>query len=169
MGKYFRRQIVGLFQRLLLFFEILLNHRAEMGHQPDIQTIEPHHRLGGIVEVIMPGPVGCGDEIAFEHREALALDDGVSVGSAFNDKTDRRRGVAVRRSDLAGLHQLHRDMHGVGHAGGQSRIAHLNCPPPGLSGGDQLAGPVERLHDLFTVPQTGLNRLRPFRVFPMAL
>ena len=102
--------------------------------------------------MIVPGPVRRRNEIAFEHGKAFAFDDGISVGRALDDEADRRRRVAVRRRDFAGFHQLHRDMHGVGHAGGESGIAHLNRAPPRFAGGNQLAGPIERLQNLVALP-----------------
>ena len=53
---------------MLVIFEVLLNHRAEMGDEPHIQTVQPHDRLIRAIEMVVPGPVGRQDQVAGVER-----------------------------------------------------------------------------------------------------
>ena len=71
----------------------------------DVEPVEPDHRLGAVVAVIVPGP-GWGDhEIARLHRRALAIDSGVGATSFDNEAQGRLR-MAVRRRHFARQDQL---------------------------------------------------------------
>src|SRR5437764_1355819 len=55
----------------------------------DVEAVQPDHRLGAVIAVVVPGP-GWGDhEIARLHRRALAIDGGIGAAS-LDDEAQRR-------------------------------------------------------------------------------
>ena len=95
-----------------------------------VEPIEPQHVAVALVAVLVPQPVGRQDEVAWAHRQLLALDRGRRA-LAFDDEAERGRRVAVRSRHLAGPHELDGGVDGVGGAKrfGDARIDQRNRPP----------------------------------------
>jgi hypothetical protein len=74
-------------------------------HQRNVEHVEPDHRLGAAVLMVVPGPGWREDEVALVHGEALAFDGGGGA-AAFHDEAQGVRGMAVRFGHLAGKDHL---------------------------------------------------------------
>ena len=97
---------------LLAAFMRLMKPDFEKAHQRRIQGIDPEHRLVGIVDMFMPGPVRIGQEVTFLHIESLAFDDTLRA-FAFDDEAHAGLSVAMRDRMLSGLKHLDIELEGV--------------------------------------------------------
>ena len=107
-----QRIALGPAERRLVGLVVLAEGAAEEGGERDVQPVEPDHRRGRLVAVVVPGPARRDDEIARLHGRLLALDRGVGA-AAFDDEAQRALGVAVRRSHLARHDELQPGVQGV--------------------------------------------------------
>ena len=74
--------------------------------QRQIQHVEPDHRRGAVVTMLMPQASRGQDQITTAHGALLAVHCGVSA-LAFHDHAHGVRRVAVARRPFAGKQQLH--------------------------------------------------------------
>ena len=115
-----------------------------------VEHVEPDHRLFRLVAVVMGGVARRDDKVAGPHDGLLALDLGIGA-LAVEDEADRRRGVAVRRRDLARHDELEPGIERLRDArlAAQRRVLQHQHPARRLLRADQRAGLVdERLHVL---------------------
>lgn len=70
-----------------------------------IQAIKPDHRLVSFMAVIVPGPGWCEDNIAALHVNLFAFNCS-ETSLSFDDETQRKGTVAVRRCNFAGIDKL---------------------------------------------------------------
>ena len=140
--------------RLHLGWRLLGKTRAQQFDDLDIEPVEPHHRLLGLVAVIVPGPGGSDDEIAGLHRGALAVDRGIGAVT-LDDEAQCRLGMTMGRRDFARQDQLESGEERTGDRGLplQSRIFQDQDATLGLMGRDQAAGLHQMRPDLFIAPQ----------------
>src|SRR5581483_5744030 len=117
--------------RLTLLRIHLEEVRLERVHQRDVEPVLPDAgAAGALVAVVVPGPVRREHQVASVDAQLLAIDDGVGA-LALHDEAQRRRGVAMGRSRLAGQHDLD--------AGVQRADAGADVASGGFLRRDQLA------------------------------
>ena len=160
-----RKAVAGGPRDLLL---VLVRSFGERGvkelHHRNIEPVEPEHRLGSFVGMVMPGHRRRNDKIAGLHRGALAIDSGIGA-LALKDKTQRRLAVPVRWRDVARDHHLYSGKQRGGdlRLAAQPGIFQHQHPPLGFLGGDQLARFGHVVADCIEFPQmrpAGALRLR---------
>ena len=120
---------------------LLAERRAEKSRERRVEPIEPDHRRGAEIAVVMPGPGRRHHEVAGLHRQLLAGDRRVGA-LALDDKAERARRVAVRRRDLARHDDLQSGEQRVADERGaaQGRILQAQHAPLGLLLADEIAG-----------------------------
>ena len=94
------------------------------------------------------------DEVARMHGGPLTVDGGIRAFT-FDDKAQRRLGVAVARRNLAGQDQLQAGVQTVGdrRRAAQSRVLHHQHTPLRFAGGDEAAGLHQVRAHLLVAPQ----------------
>ena len=86
----------------LHFLRITLGEaRVEKRYQRNIEPVEPDDGLLARIAVVVKRPRWRDDEVARMHGGPLTVDSGIRA-FAFDDKAQRRLGVAVARRNLAG-------------------------------------------------------------------
>src|SRR6266850_2850615 len=104
-AEFIHNLFTALLDRLAAFRIALLHDLMQRLHQWKIQTVQPQHRLAGIIGVIMPGELRRENQITGLHDALLAVDRRISA-VALKDETQSRRRVAVRPRIFAGLDVL---------------------------------------------------------------
>ena len=150
---------------LLLVVEMLVEARLEEIDRRHVEHVEPDHRLLRGVAVVVDGPVRRQHEVARRHDGLLAVDLGVGA-LAVEDEADRRRGVAVRRRDLARQDELQAGIERLRDArlAAQHRILQHQHAARRLLGGDDGAGFGDERLDVLEAPdrrRADRLRLRP--------
>ena len=79
--------------------------------QRQVEHIEPNHRVGAIVAMLVPQTGGRENQVATAHRAFLAIHRGVRA-LAFHNHAHRIRGVAMTGCPFTGHEQLHAQVHG---------------------------------------------------------
>src|SRR5262245_21551455 len=77
----------------------------EKAHQRRIQSVDPQHRLVGIIDMFMPRPTRIGQEIALFHFESFAVDDTLRAFALDNESYTSLR-VPMRHGMLSRLKHL---------------------------------------------------------------
>ena len=107
-----------------------------------VQRIQPDNRLPPLMPVVMPFAPGGQHQIAFAHRQLLAVNDGEGTLALDDDPNGRRR-MDMRRRRLAGKKELHPEIDGGGRLHRPrppARITEDEHPPLCLFDRGQLAG-----------------------------
>ena len=139
--------------RLLVVGMLLAERRAEEARERRVEPVEPDHRRGAEVAVVVPGPGRRHHEVAGLHRQLLAGDRRVGA-LALDDEAQRARRVAVRRRDLARHDDLQSGEQRIADEGGaaQGRIFQAQHAALGLLLGDEVAGAHELRPHLGVAP-----------------
>ena len=82
-------------------------------HQREIEDIDPHDRLGAVVAVVVPRPVGCQDQVAARSLAAFAFDRRVAA-LVRQDRPAGIRRVNMDRCHIARIVDRHRAAHRAG-------------------------------------------------------
>ena len=147
----------------------LLEHRAEHGHQTDVESVDPDRIPVGFVDMVVPAPVRLNDEVAPLHDAFLAVGDGVGILPPFENETHGRRGVPMGVDRFAGLDQLHRHDQRIARPSRGIRVDQRD----GSSGPLEIrrhepCGRIQPLPDLRPLPELGRakgSRLHNVSVF----
>lgn len=77
-----------------------------------IKTVKPDHGAISFVAMVVPCPGGSEDHVPFLHVHLLAIDSGKSSG-AFDDKTQGKGHMLMRRSRFSRVYQLQSCIQGI--------------------------------------------------------
>ncbi len=134
----------------------LVERRAEEARERRVEAVEPDHRRGAEIAVVVPGPGRRHHEVAGLHRQLLAGDRRVGA-LALDDEAQRARRVAVRRRDLARHDDLQPGEQRIADEGGaaQARILQAQHAARRLLLGDEVAGAQELRPHLVVAPVRG--------------
>ncbi len=130
----------------------------ERSDQRDVQHIEPDHRLGALVLMVVPHPARRQHQITLVDGVLFSFDDGIDA-VALHDEAQRGRGVTMSGRDFAGQNVLDRSPEGRRCSIGKTGIGQ----PDGatLSPGFQLelgSDVFEQAIEVPASPMTGLHR-----------
>ena len=126
-----------------------------------------------MVFVIVPGPAGRGDKVAFADLEGFALDDQPRA-VAFQDETDRAGHVAVGQGVFTGLEQLQIEHQRTRCAVLERRVPQLNDAAKRDIQADNVAGFFHGGKKIFAFPKASVERRHrlaidiPLLVLPVA-
>src|SRR6266850_1486991 len=120
-------------------------------HRP-VRAVKPNDRRVAAIDVIVPTPTRCRDQIARFHRQGLAFDDGCRA-VALDDEADRAHGVTVRWRKLAGPDHLRAHEQRMGRAQFQFRVLVTDKSTERVFGTDKLRGSIERRANLLPLPK----------------
>ncbi len=120
-------------------------------HRP-VGAVKPDDRCVAAIDVVVPIPTRCRDQIARLHRQGLAFDDGRRA-VALDDEADRAHGVTVRRRKLAGPDHLRTHEQSVRRAQFQFRVLVTDKSAERFFGADKLRGLIERRANLLPFPK----------------
>ena len=132
---------------------VLAEVRTQHARERRIEPVEPHHRGGSEVAVIVPGPARRHHEIPGRIVVALAVDRGIGA-LAFHDEAQRVRRVPVRRRDLARQDRLQAGEQRRRDEGRsrQCRVLQHEHAPLGFARGDQLGAAHQERPDVGPAP-----------------
>ena len=77
---------------------IVVDHRS-------VGTVEPNYRLIAGVNMVVPAPVGCRDEVAFLHRQWFSFDNRCGASALYHE-ANGFHGVAMSRGKFARTNHL---------------------------------------------------------------
>ncbi len=94
------RRLGAAVAQVLAFILVVEPQAVEIFDQRKIQHVDPHHRGGAVVAVVVPGAVRGQDQIAARSLATLALDRGVAA-ILGQDGAARIGGMDMHRRDIA--------------------------------------------------------------------